>query len=166
MLLLRVTNHMILYSDQTSPHGHALLVRMLTCRVATSSCEHCTTADLDACRHWLKRVETAKCLCYAPSLHMGAPVTMVHPVMSSFLVLRRQQDSPASGFTGDTFPTLLQRRITEFVHVLPLRSTVAQHEGLAGKVSLLMGDVEQDRAVAMTRLRWLVWCHWRCPSRL
>ena len=30
---------------------------MLTCTVATSTCEHST--DLDACRRWLKRVETA-----------------------------------------------------------------------------------------------------------
>ena len=48
--------------------------------------------------------------------------------------------------------------------MLPLRSTVAQLEELAGNISLLKGDVEQNRAVAMARLGRHVWFHWRSLS--
>lgn len=43
--------------------------------------------------------------------------------------------------------TAAERRITELENVLPLRSTVAQHEELAGKVTLLKSEIEQELSV-------------------
>ena len=75
-----------------------------------------------------------------------------------------QQDvGKTFGFTGDVLQhTAAEKRVTALEDV-PLRSTVGQLEELAEMVTLLEGDIDQDRAIAITGLRKHVWFHWSCP---
>ena len=153
---------------------------------ATFTCEHSTLTCLsplaEACRDRqmfvvcsLATLEFAPChdvtSCDVILLVIASTAACPHSVRAATL--------RSVCFHWCYFHHTATERITELVHVLLRRSTVVQLEDLAGKVSLLKGDVEQDRAVASlvsremsfntplqggASLSWCMWCH--CQARI